>query len=645
MFTTRLKLCTKHGSWGGCPEPTRRRWAASFIAFLALFIAGLTGAWAAEGVQLLSQAQVRLQPKGLALAEPTPVKLSHRWDESPAGRAGQDGRAIYSVELPLSDSNEPRALLFSRIGNQAVVRVNGTIVARLGDVDTTVFDSAKTSWLVTVPATTLKPSDNIMEVEVWCQAGRWGGLSTVQYGPIAAVEPIYRQQRFWRFTVPVVMASGFALMGLTALALWRRQRVAAYGWFAAACLLGLVRHLDRVWPDVPVPWPLWGGVTAAAYACHLLLMFRVGLEMVDFRSKRLHQLLLASLAGAVLLALLSFATRRPVLWTVGLLLLLPYGLLGAWSVTKAAWQKRNSLLGLALLMSPLVLAAAGLFDFLIVRQRLAFSQGGNFSVLPLAVFLIAVLMTALIVGGYNASVDAYRRLNAELATRVSEREQQLHAAFDSLRESQREQTVQEERQRLMREIHDGVGAQLVLLLNLAAQGKADPKAIQQQASLALDEMRMAVDSLQPVHGDLGTVLATMRYRLQPRLEAAGLTIQWEVGHLPTLQGLSPQSILQVHRILLEAMTNVLRHAKAHKMTVSAQAVRQPQAAILVTIEDDGIGIPDCLSGERAKQSSGHGLINMHSRAEAIGAQLTVQRGQTGGTKVSLLWPPSSAATV
>ncbi len=64
----------------------------------------------------------------------------------------------------------------------------------------------------------------------------------------------------------------------------------------------------------------------------------------------------------------------------------------------------------------------------------------------------------------------------------------------------------------MREIHDGVGAHLVLLLNMTEQGSAASPVllghIQQQA-------RMAVDAMQPVHGDLGTVLATMRYRLRP----------------------------------------------------------------------------------------------------------------------------------
>jgi signal transduction histidine kinase len=649
MFTTKPKLSLRRANWAGCAELSSVFNALKWLALGLVFTSAWPPAHAAEGALQLSEAQAQIQPIGQPMSEPEFIKLSHRWDESPAGRSGLDGRVIYKLSLPPTpsaseSSGEPRALLFSRIGNQAVVRVNGSVVARWGEPGKTGFDSAKTSWLVTVPSSTLVGTgQNIAEIEVWCQAGRWGGLSSVQYGLLRTVEPIYRQQRFWRFTLPVVMASGFVLMGLTSLALWRRQRVAAYGWFAVACLLGVVRHLDRVWPDVPVPWPAWGALAAAAYACHLMLMFRVGLEMVNHRSKNLHRLLLASMLGTVLFAVLAFGWRRPGLWTVGLFLFVPYGLAAAWSTTRLAWQQRGTAMGKALLVSPLLLAVAGLFDLLVVRKGLAFSQGGNFSVLPLAVFLIAVLMTALIVGRYNASVDAYRELNAELATRVSEREQQLHQAFDSLRASQREQAVQEERQRLMREIHDGVGAQLVLLLNLAAQGRSDPAAIQQQASLALDEMRMAVDSLQPVHGDLGTVLATMRYRLQPRLEAAGLTIRWDVGHLPTLQGLSPQSVLQVHRILLEAMTNVLRHANARTMTITAQPVTEPQAAILVTLTDDGVGMPEHLCGEGARRSQGHGLVNMHTRAEAIGAHLTLRRADAGGTQVSLLWPQQQSS--
>jgi hypothetical protein len=44
-------------------------------------------------------------------------------------------------------------------------------------------------------------------------------------------------------------------MGLMALALWARMRDAVFACFATASFLGIFRNLDRVWPEVPVPWP------------------------------------------------------------------------------------------------------------------------------------------------------------------------------------------------------------------------------------------------------------------------------------------------------------------------------------------------------------------------------------------------------
>ena len=119
-------------------------------------------------------------------------------------------------------------------------------------------------------------------------------------------------------------------------------------------------------------------------------------------------------------------------------------------------------------------------------------------------------------------------------------------------------------------------------------------------------------------------------------------MRWDVNHLPTLPGSTPQSVLQVHRILLEAMTNVLRHAKARTMTISALPVTHPQAAVSVTLHDDGAGMPDRLCGQGAWPSQGHGLVNMHTRAEAMGAQLNIQRATHGGTQVSLPRPQQIA---
>lgn len=193
-----------------------------------------------------------------------------------------------------------------------------------------------------------------------------------------------------------------------------------------------------------------------------------------------------------------------------------------------------------------------------------------------------------------------------------------------------------ERERLMREIHDGVGAHLVGLLCLLGRPGADPVALQEHVKAALDDMRLVVDSLQPVEGDLVAVLAMLRWRLQPRLAAAGVQVRWDVSRLPPLPGLSPHAVLQVQRIVLEAVTNVLKHARAREVVFQARLVA---GAIEITLVDDGCGFA------RSMSPGGQGLPNMRTRAATIGACVSVGPGERGGTRVRLVWPRESPALV
>ena len=170
---------------------------------------------------------------------------------------------------------------------------------------------------------------------------------------------------------------------------------------------------------------------------------------------------------------------------------------------------------------------------------------------------------------------------------------------------------------------------------------------------------MAVDCLRPVHGDLPTVLATLRYRLQPRPAAADLQIDRAVPPLPPLADLSAHTVLQIQRIVLEAFTNLLKHAQATRLQRSAEwraagpaagpegARRGPAGAstlsICIELSDNGIGLPAALAtplngwgpvghgpGSNGTAVQDHGLTHMHTRAKSIGAVLRVLPGLNGG---------------
>jgi signal transduction histidine kinase len=143
-----------------------------------------------------------------------------------------------------------------------------------------------------------------------------------------------------------------------------------------------------------------------------------------------------------------------------------------------------------------------------------------------------------------------------------------------------------------------VGSHLVGLLNVVTQAAPDRSSMEAHVKLALDEMRMAVDSLQDGHSDLGTVVTA-------------------------------QESLQIQRILLEAFTNAMKHAQAKTISVVASADDRG-ANVRIEITDDGRGVRI----NEGVGPKGRGLGNMEWRARSIGAVLTV--GLTVHVEPSLL---------
>ena len=586
--------------------------------------------WArAQQVVTVDVAQALLRPDGQP-EQHTQVTLRHNWDKS---FPGIGGRATYTLQLPPIDSTEPSALLFDSLGNQALVRVNGVLVREFGTLGDSAVET-RFSQMILVPRGLLQTDrSNQLVVEASMQPLRVGGLSRVRFGPAGPIEAMQSRQRLWDQSASAAYGACFLLMGGLAAGLWWRQRDPLYGCFSLLAFFGMVRHLDHVFDSIPVPWLLWGAVLAISYGCHLALIVRFVLLALGRNPVPLVRAIYSTGAAVIVLASLSFWLLVPALWTGALALLeLVAAACFVWVLPQAL--RSHQRLAWLMLGAGSVMLLAGIHDIVLVRMGLL--GGSSLALTPHAIFFLVLILAGVVVERYSRSVADYRALNEHLAERVAQRERQLGEAFETLRAQREEQVVQSERQRMMREIHDGIGSQLVGLLNMVNKPDANPQQLEEQVRLALDEMRMAVDSLQPTLSDLVTVLATLRYRLQPRLHAAGLEVVWDVGTLPPISPLSPQSLWQVQRILLEAFTNVLKHAGATRVTVHASYRDGAEPGVVVSVSDNGCG----LAGRQPKGAgtvAGHGMANMRARAAAIGASLCFEPGPGGGTRVVMQW--------
>jgi two-component system NarL family sensor kinase len=207
---------------------------------------------------------------------------------------------------------------------------------------------------------------------------------------------------------------------------------------------------------------------------------------------------------------------------------------------------------------------------------------------------------------------------------------------------------EEERRRLRRDLHDGLGPTLAAIgmraEAAAAELDRDPgaaraqlEALAAETSTALGDVRRLVDGLRPPALDeLGLVgaIASQAARLDRPGEGestrAAISVECRPPTLPEL----PAAIeVAAYRIAVEAMTNAVRHASARACRVRLEAGSQ----LTVEVTDDGVGLPD-------DPRPGTGFESMLERAAELGGELAVERRPGGGTRVLARLPLGRGAT-
>ncbi len=241
---------------------------------------------------------------------------------------------------------------------------------------------------------------------------------------------------------------------------------------------------------------------------------------------------------------------------------------------------------------------------------------------------------------YIRALSVAEQANATLAERLGEQQHALAETHARLRSVERQQTLLQERQRLMRDMHDGVGSSLMSALRVVEHGKGTDLDLAQVLKECIDDLKISIDSLEPVDADLLALLANLRFRLGPRLEGAGLSLDWQVSELPPLAWLDSASALHILRIVQEVLTNVIKHSGATRIAVGThEAINDGVRGVEIVITDNGR--PFHAPPPEATPPARRGLSNIRSRAQALGARvdwLPLDYGDEGGTRFRM-WLP------
>ena len=220
------------------------------------------------------------------------------------------------------------------------------------------------------------------------------------------------------------------------------------------------------------------------------------------------------------------------------------------------------------------------------------------------------------------------QITALLQEQLDERTAELAASHEREKRFVRQQALDEERQRIMRDMHDGLGSHLMSMMMMAKRGAGKHSDYAEGIQSVIDEMRLLIDSMDSVGESLRSALTVFRKRIIPRAKDAGFTVTWNEAANVHYPPQSPRKVLQVFRILQEAITNALKHSGGDAIGVDITQEGGAQGPVTIAIRDNGQGID---ADTRKAKVSGRGLKNMRARAAGIGAEIDVASESDGAT--------------
>ncbi len=561
--------------------------------------------------------------------------LPMRWSSSSGTRQGLWLRFTFDAPAP---PTEGWSLLLDRLPSGGAVYLNGRMIADLP----TDSDTRRVRWrrpqLVNLPMEFLRDGRN--EALIYTAYGNGvHGMGLAQVGPTAELQPLYSKDFFVSHTLrwislllTLMLAVGFA-------ALWlRRRSESLFGLLALVAIFWAIRSLDSTFEVLSHDALAWSrGAfyfgTAAFTALATITMWRQS-GRPNGRAE-LGIMVLAAMGPALyILSGDTFDLTVGPLWQAIMLGALA---LGVFSLARRAFRESSTMLGF--IVGALVIAlTAAVHDFLVDTGFLPFASP---ALLNIATPVLVIALGAALIDRFVRSLADVEKTNTELETRIHEREQLLKRNFDRLRESERLKASAQERQRIMQDMHDGLGSQLLSSLMLVERGALSNEQVAQILRESIDDMRLAIDALAAEDSDLLAALGNMRFRMEPRLKVAGMELQWDARNLPEEVDIDPNAVLPVLRIVQEALTNAIKHSRARVVRVTLGIDHDGDAQWLsIRVTDNGRGLA------ATSNITGRGMLNMKNRAARIAAFLKVESVPGAGTMilVRLALDPSPGPT-
>jgi signal transduction histidine kinase len=189
---------------------------------------------------------------------------------------------------------------------------------------------------------------------------------------------------------------------------------------------------------------------------------------------------------------------------------------------------------------------------------------------------------------------------------------------------------EEDRKRIARDLHDGVGQSLLLIKKQLEASHATSMENQRMITDTLEEVRSISRDLHPFQLEKFGLTTTLNDMVEKVGHASDIFITKEIDPVDGL--LSEKAEINVFRTVQEALSNIVKHAEASAAKVT---IRQEAGGIFLKIQDNGKGFDHELAVVKSKSL---GLRTMYERISSIGGKLKIEKGAPKGTVIEIQIP-------
>ncbi|MGB1580351.1 MAG: ATP-binding protein [Nevskiales bacterium] len=567
------------------------------------------------------------QPPPLNAAGWQAVTLPDDWQQQ---KRKQLEQAWYRFELDIPDVEKALwAIYLPSLTMNAELYINGEVAGSGGEFGNRITRNWNRPLYFNLPNSLIQKGKNQIMVRLASQPPGSGLLAPIYVGPDKALKPFFQSLYTLKITIPIVASIAACLLAIATLLIYISRPVEpVYRWYGLGTLIWSVHNLYLFVANPPVPAVVWDLFWHVSLGWFIVMIPPYVHGLLGFDRPRLERgLFTYALFGTLILCglavydhgLMHFVGIR--IWTVSWLAI---GLYPTFMMIHAVWRSRDAEVQW-LLTAALLIFVLGIHDCLVSNGLLSRVDG---KLMQYSIPVVIAVFGWLLLSRFVRSISEAEALNRELNERVKERTAALEESFAQMGKLERERAIQAERERILRDMHDGVGGNLVAAVAMAESGEVQSNDLAESLRGTLDELRLTIDSLDLEQGDLAAALGTLRARLQPAFMANHPKLNWAMDDLPPTPKLNPTALTHIVRIVREAVSNALRHAQANNIWVRIR-FDNSQNRVRIEVEDNGHGIQNL-------EHAGHGLSNMRYRAEQLDASLEIL-STSKGTKIVLLF--------